>query len=126
MIVAFVDGASKGNPGPAGYGITAYNSKTDWIDRLSGHIGVATCNQAELMAVLELFQQYPAETRFEIFSDSEYVVNALSGRWKLKANLGLIGKIQQLSEARQVNYHSIPREENVIADSLASEAIAII
>lgn len=124
MIIAFVDGSSKGNPGPAGYGVVAYDSQTDWIDRFSGYLGVATCNQAELRAVLELLRIYPAETRFEVFSDSEYVVNVLSGRWKIRANRDLINAIWKLAliKDRQVSYHSIPREENMIADELASEA----
>lgn len=122
MIIAFVDGSSKGNPGPAGYGVVVYDSKTDWIDRFDGYLGIATCNQAELRAVLELLRRYQKETRFEVFSDSEYVVNILSGRWRIRANRGLIATILIWASGKQVSYHSIPREENVVADELASEA----
>jgi len=121
MILAWVDGASKGNPGPSGWGAVVYDP-TRYIvaRRFGGRIKREVTNSvAELRAVLEVLYLYPNEKEFTFYSDSKYVVYILSGRWKAKANLRLIQDIWSASQHKAVDYHLIPREDNVVANNLA-------
>ena len=61
-IIAYIDGGSRGNPGPAGYGVSIETSAGTIIEELTGSIGVATNNNAEyrgLIAALEYFVEHP-------------------------------------------------------------------
>lgn len=71
MIVAAADGSALGNPGPAGW--AWYISDSQWR---AGGWPVATNNQAELMAVIDLLQSVDRATPIHILSDSQYVVKA--------------------------------------------------
>ena len=65
MIVAYIDGGARGNPGPAGYGVRIEEADGTLIDELHGAIGVATNNVAEysgLLAALE-WAQAPRQRR---------------------------------------------------------------
>ena len=80
-IVVYTDGASKGNPGPGGYGAIIFfpNGKTIEI---GGAEDNTTNNRMEMMAVLkslELIEERTKEEGIVIFSDSAYVVNGVSG-----------------------------------------------
>ena len=46
-VIAYIDGGSRGNPGPAGYGVSIETSEGAVINELTGAIGVATKNNAE-------------------------------------------------------------------------------
>lgn len=125
VICAWIDGAAKGNPGPAGYGILTFNPATGEVNKFGGYIGEVTSNQAELNAVVELLKRFPDETHLDIYSDSEYVVHVLSGKWKIQANKELIKKIWEESYGKDIDYHYIPRGENILADVIANNAIAL-
>ncbi|RPH63975.1 MAG: ribonuclease HI, partial [Acidobacteria bacterium] len=47
MIVAYIDGGARGNPGPAGYGVRIEDEHGTLIEELSESIGIATNNVAE-------------------------------------------------------------------------------
>ncbi len=79
-VIMYTDGASRGNPGPGGYGtILAWNG----IEKiLSAGFRRTTNNRMELMAViagLEALKKHGV--RVEIYSDSQYVVNAVEKGW---------------------------------------------
>lgn len=80
MIQIYTDGAAQGNPGPGGYGvILRYN---DYVKELSQGFRLTTNNRMELMAVivgLEAIKKTGIPV--SIFSDSEYVVNAVEKGW---------------------------------------------
>jgi ribonuclease HI len=97
MIKIYTDGAAQGNPGPGGYGvILKYN---DHYKELSGGFRLTTNNRMELLAVIVGLETIKKEgIPITIFSDSEYVVNAVSKGWlwnwekknfKSKANVDL-------------------------------------
>jgi ribonuclease HI len=79
-IQVYTDGASTGNPGPGGFGvILSYNGKHK---ELSKGFRLTTNNRMELLAVIEALRAIKnPEIPVEIFSDSQYVVNAIEKKW---------------------------------------------
>ena len=79
-ITMYTDGASRGNPGPGGYGgILTYGSHRK---EFSGGFRHTTNNRMELLAVivgLELLKKAPLEVL--VYTDSQYVQRAVSERW---------------------------------------------
>lgn len=90
-----------------------------------------TNNRAELTAIIEALlcvKTYPYTVI--IFSDSNYSINGILGRWKLKKNLDLfkiIGDLLKIRKAhtiiKKVLAHTGSRDGNYYADSLATQAI---
>ena len=80
MITIYTDGASKGNPGPGGYGVVLkFNGRRKEI---SGGFKLTTNNRMELLAViagLEALKSHKYPVR--IYSDSKYVVEAVEKKW---------------------------------------------
>lgn len=82
----FTDGACRGNPGIGGYGaILKYNGHTKEI---SGSNINTTNNRMELSAVIESLKLLKEPCDVTIYSDSQYICNAITKGWaeKWKAN----------------------------------------
>lgn len=79
-VIMYTDGASRGNPGPGGYGtILMWKGNTK---ELSGGFRRTTNNRMELMAVIVGLEALKKEgTNLKIYSDSQYVVNAVEKGW---------------------------------------------
>ena len=132
MIEVYIDGSSKGNPGPGGAGIVIRDKATQ--DTLGIHgipLGYVTNNQAEFLALkhalLELKNQGLSREPISILTDSQLVVGIFFQNWKAKANLELVLEIRdlvkefpQLTFAYVRGHNSNPGNE--LADSLAQEA----
>lgn len=75
----FTDGACLGNPGPGGYGVVLLykNHRRE----LSGGFHLTTNNRMELVAVIKGLEALNERCRVTVFSDSEYVVKALTEGW---------------------------------------------
>ena len=129
MLTVYVDGASKGNPGPASIGIVFYLDG-EIVEEVSESLGNKTNNFAEytaLIRALEISLEKGYKT-IEIKSDSELVVKQINKLYKVKdcdikelfdkAN----NLIKQFSLFKIVH---IPREENLKADKLANKAILL-
>lgn len=80
MITIFTDGASKGNPGPGGYGVVLkYNKHRK---ELSGGYRLTTNNRMELLAVIRALQELKVrDIPVTIYSDSKYIVDAIEKGW---------------------------------------------
>lgn len=80
MIKIYTDGAAQGNPGPGGYGvIMKYN---DHYKELSQGYRLTTNNRMELLAVIIGLSAIKKEgIPVTIYSDSQYVVNAIEKGW---------------------------------------------
>ena len=79
-LVIYTDGASRGNPGPGGYGAILQwgNSRKE----LSGGYRRTTNNRMELMAVIAALEALNREgLKITIYSDSQYVVKAVMEGW---------------------------------------------
>ena len=78
----FTDGACKGNPGPGGYGaILRYNG---YEKEVSGGEANTTNNRMELFAVIEAFKLLREPCLVTLYSDSQYVCNAIEKGWAKK------------------------------------------
>ncbi len=84
-MTAWVDGASRGNPGPAGYGVYMTTDSGDIIE-ISGYLGTTTNNVAEYAGLLEALAVAREEgaTEVEIISDSLLLVNQMLGKFRVK------------------------------------------
>lgn len=79
-ITIYTDGASRGNPGPGGYGVVLMYGKH--IKELSAGFKRTTNNRMELMAVIEgLRALKTAALPVTVYSDSQYVVNSVTKGW---------------------------------------------
>ncbi|SDD16434.1 ribonuclease HI [Niabella drilacis] len=79
-ITIYTDGAARGNPGPGGYGVLLMYGKH--LKELSGGFRHTTNNRMELMAVIEGLRVLKTATLpVTIYSDSQYVVNAVTKGW---------------------------------------------
>lgn len=127
-LLIHIDGASRGNPGEAGFGVHATAPDGSEVARLYGYLGRATNNFAEYQALLHALRYAHARgaRRVRIFSDSELVVRQVEGRYKVRhpdmvplhrEALGLLRRFEQ-AEVRHV-----PRERNREADRLANRAL---
>ncbi|MBL8112825.1 MAG: ribonuclease HI family protein [Acidobacteria bacterium] len=119
----YFDGASRGNPGPASYGVYS----PDGIS-LCEAIGVTTNNVAEwrgFLAALDAAVAHGAQD-VEVRADSQLVLKQFTGEYKMKAP----HLAQYLAEARKkakgiarVRVTHVPREKNKHADALANAAL---
>lgn len=78
MTIIFTDGASRGNPGPGGWG--AIVAGDDTVVELGGREAQTTNNRMELFAVLAALESVPADRDLLIYTDSAYVLSG-STRW---------------------------------------------
>lgn len=125
--IANIDGGSRGNPGPAGYGVRIQQDGGATID-LKQSLGICTNNVAEYSGLLAALRWAVAAScsTLHIRSDSLLLVQQMKGVYKVK-NAGL----QPLHEearrlARQigrVTFEHVRREFNKDADRLANEAM---
>ena len=79
QVTIYTDGACSGNPGPGGWGaILQYGSHTR---ELSGGEAHTTNNRMELTGVIEALSLLKEPCQVELYSDSKYVIDALSKGW---------------------------------------------
>jgi len=75
----YTDGACSGNPGPGGWGaILKYGNKEK---ELSGYEASTTNNRMELTSVLMALEALKEPCEIELFTDSQYVANAVNKGW---------------------------------------------
>ena len=83
-VTVYTDGASRGNPGPGGYGaVLLYTDPTGVEHRkeLSCGYRTTTNNRMELLAVVVALEALLRPCEVEVHSDSQYVVNAFNQHW---------------------------------------------
>jgi ribonuclease HI len=128
-IVIHTDGACSGNPGPAGIGVLI--ERPDEEVEISEFLGSGTNNIAELTGILralETLTDAESDRQVHLYTDSGWSLGVLVGGWKAKANLELIGKIQEQMkrfsklELLKVRGHS-GHDGNERADDLATMAV---
>ena len=133
-IYIFTDGASKGNPGPGGYGVVM---KCAGITReISEGFSLTTNNRMELLAVIKGLEAIKWDNAVvEVWSDSSYVVKAVNERWLEKwsakgfvnvKNIDLWIRFIELYKKHRVTFHWIKghagHPENERCDTLAVAA----
>jgi ribonuclease HI len=128
VVRLFTDGAARGNPGPAGLGISIEDENGMKLQTLHKWIGTATNNQAEYRALLEGLKAVRAwnPDRLEMRLDSKLVVEQVKGVYKVKEPQlkELHEQVKSLlAEFGDWNIEHVDREQNKRADLLANMAI---
>ncbi|KIX21170.1 ribonuclease HI [Flavobacterium sp. 316] len=78
----YTDGAAKGNPGPAGYGVVMEMVGTPYKKEFYEGFRLSTNNRMELLAVIVGLEKLKkSKTKVLVVSDSKYVVDAVEKRW---------------------------------------------
>ena len=127
-VVAYSDGASRGNPGPAAIGIRLLHPDGTELFSEGRSIGQATNNVAEYhgaIAALEKARELGIN-ELELRMDSELVVRQLQGRYRVKepSLIVLKSRVDELVRGfRSVHVRHVPREENRETDRLANRAL---
>lgn len=116
-VTIYTDGACSGNPGPGGYGaILLYGEHKK---ELSGGEAETTNNRMELMGVITALQALKRPCTVQLYTDSQYVVNAIEQGWAVKwrangwmrnkkdkaLNPDLWQTLLELLEVHQVKFH---------------------
>ena len=112
-LIAYVDGGSHGNPGPAGIGVVIENRNGE-TTRIAKWIGHQDNNVAEYVALLEALQHAVAVNAktLHVYSDSEVVVRQMTGEYACR----------KLARAVDFSIAHISREHNREANELANRA----
>ncbi|MHC4728687.1 MAG: phosphoribosylglycinamide formyltransferase [Planctomycetota bacterium] len=127
-IVAYIDGGSRGNPGPAAAGFTLADSCGTHLVGKGFFLGKATNNIAEytgFLKALEAAKQVGAE-QLTVFSDSQLLVRQINGQYKVKSeNIWPLFQeaLNLLNGFKSWQVRHIPREKNQRADKLVNQAL---
>jgi ribonuclease HI len=124
----YSDGASRGNPGPAGIGAVILDEKGKIVHEIAEFIGETTNNVAEYKALLAALDYCVKKkiSPIEILADSQLLIKQLAGEYKVKhENIKpLYQKAKEYLVHLQVTgYKHVPRELNKAADKLANQGI---
>jgi ribonuclease HI len=135
-LLVFIDGASRGNPGPASVGVVIREPGSEPPICLSRFLGKRTNNQAEYEALLaalrELERRQGLQTpkallpEIVIRTDSELLFSQMTGRYRIKDQklAALVWAAKRIiSRLGNVSFERIPRTENREADKLANQAL---
>jgi ribonuclease HI len=123
---AFIDGAARGNPGPAGAGVFVEPEHGRPALEFYEPLGSTTNNVAEYRALLLALEraEYAGADEVEIRSDSRLLVEQLRGNFKIRAEHLkplLAESILRAKRFRSFSISHIPREQNSKADRLANK-----
>lgn len=123
-----IDGGSRGNPGPASYGVVVRDPKGEIVARLKKYIGRTTNNVAEyygLIAALDYAQSNNIRA-LRIESDSELLVKQMRGQYRVKSEdlKPLFERAKKMAQSLvSFRIDHVYREQNAEADALANLAM---
>jgi ribonuclease HI len=127
-LILNVDGASRGNPGPASIGVTLKDENNTLVACISEKIGHTTNNQAEYSALIAGLKKAISlgAREVQVRSDSELMVRQMLGIYRVKKEdlkplHQEVKRLVGLLAGFQIS--SIPRELNREADKLANKAL---
>jgi ribonuclease HI len=128
-VVVFTDGGAKENPGPSG--CSCIIDAGDYIIKTNKFLGNGTNNEAEYSGVLlginKIIELGIRNANVHFLSDSQLVVNQLSGRWRIKdpRMRSYVDEIRSLLDQYEIeaSFTYIPREKNLDANLLTLAAI---
>jgi ribonuclease HI len=125
---ANIDGGSRGNPGPAAYGVVVRDGKGEIVARLKKYIGNNTNNVAEyfaLIAALDYAHTHGIRA-LRVECDSELVVKQMRGQYKVKNEdlRPLFERAKKMSQGLEsFRIEHVRRELNREADALVNQAL---
>ncbi len=127
-LYVYVDGAARGNPGPAAIGVLLLTRHGKRVAAFGEAIGEATNNYAEYTALihaLRLISVFEVD-RLRIYTDSELMAMQVKGEYRVKEKTLHSPHAQVMSMLRRYKdweIAHIPREKNAEADTLANRAL---
>lgn len=123
-----IDGAARGNPGPAGAGVVLSDPRGKKLKELSVYLGESTNNVAETCALILGLQEALrlGSRRVSVLTDSELLARQVTGVYRVKDERlrllhALIRPLKESFERFEIRH--VPREENKAADRLANQAV---
>ena len=136
----YTDGAAKGNPGPAGYGVVMEMVGTPYKKEFYEGFRLSTNNRMELMAAIEGLKALVRASKVMLFTDSKYVQQGITlwiVNWRKKGwlrpnsdkikNVDLWLELEELNAKHNVTWQWIRghsgHKENEIVDEAARNAI---
>lgn len=137
QVEVYTDGACSGNPGPGGWGAILCYGEHELS--LSGGEAHTTNNRMELTAVIEGLKKLKEPCIVELYSDSKYVIDALSKGWawgwkkkgwvksdkKPALNPDLWDVLLALVQTHEVHYHWVKgHADNVYNNRCDAMAVA--
>ena len=127
QLEVYIDGASKGNPGPAGVGVVICEG-AEVVKNISRYIGRATNNIAEYNALIYALEEalILKSENLKIYTDSELLYRQFQGEYKVKnpeIKVLFIRAMHLMKVFKGVSFVHIPREKNRGADKLATLAV---
>ena len=127
-VVVYIDGGSRGNPGPAGYGVRIEDEDGQVVDEFNGAIETATNNAAEYRGLLAALGYLVAHGHRDaiVRSDSELLTRQMRGEYRVRQpELAVLhGRAGELAgRLDRVGFEHVPRERNRRADALANAAM---
>ena len=124
----YIDGAARGNPGPAGAGVLLADSKGRSLREISVYLGEATNNVAETIALIIGLQEALrlGARKIAVFTDSELLARQVTGEYRVKdRQLGWLHAVirngVEAFDGFEITH--LPREQNKRADRLANRAV---
>ena len=137
VIYLYTDGAASGNPGPGGWGVVLKCGSLR--KEMSGGFALTTNNRMELLAVIKGLEAVKWDNAVvEVYSDSSYVVKAITEGWldkwlatdfKKKKNKDLWLRFLPLYRRHKVGFHWLKghagHPENERCDRMAVEAYSM-
>ena len=138
-VIIYCDGGARNNPGPAAVGVIVadlrgLNADLRWKREYSEFIGQATNNEAEYRAVIFALKKVKQligkekskNSKIEIKSDSELLINQLNGQYKIKEK-NLVPLFIEIWNLKQdfadTEFVQVPREKNKEADRLVNQEL---
>lgn len=122
---AHVDGAARGNPGPAGIGVVIQDAEGQVVKEIGEPLGRTTNNVAEYTSMIRALEEARALgcSRLAVYTDSELMAHQLNGRYAVKAT-HLIPLYQRarllLNQFDAASVTHVRRELNKRADALSN------
>jgi ribonuclease HI len=126
-MIVFTDGASRGNPGPGGWGTIVIGE--DGITESGGREDNTTNNRMELRAAIEALSQIPNDSIVEIYTDSSYLINGITkwvflwkrNGWMTKTkedvvNRDLWERLSEVKEGKEVEWIYIGGHSGIVGN----------
>lgn len=116
--IIFTDGASRGNPGPGGWGAVVVNG--DQVTELGGREGITTNNKMEMTAAARGLASVPEGETVTVYTDSSYLINGItkwvkgwkSNGWQTKTKQDVLNRdlwmeLDELAASRQIKWEYV-------------------
>lgn len=101
--IIYTDGGCAVNPGgPGAYGVVIIDCDTGEITEYSAGYRSTTNNRMEIMAVIVALEQIPKGSSATVYSDSQYVINTMCGKWRKTKNQDLWKRLDSAAMKKNI------------------------